>query len=84
MLSLQDMNANELQTLKNKYDIIGNDPALNRAFSLVVIWRVSLDSQFLSDILGDSVLVDEEVHGVGSDEGLGHIPDTLVFASLTP
>lgn len=36
MLSLQDMNANELQTLKNKYDIIGNDPALNRALEIAV------------------------------------------------
>lgn len=36
MLSLQDMNANELQTLKNKYDIIGNDTALNRALEIAV------------------------------------------------
>lgn len=36
MLSLRDMNANELQTLKNKYDIIGNDPALNRALEIAV------------------------------------------------
>lgn len=31
-----DMNANELQSLKNKYDIVGNDPALNRALEIAV------------------------------------------------
>ncbi len=30
------MNANELQSLKNKYDIIGSDPALNRALEIAV------------------------------------------------
>lgn len=30
------MNNQELQTLKNKYDIIGNDPALNRALEIAV------------------------------------------------
>ena len=30
------MNANELQSLKNKYDIVGNDPALNRALEIAV------------------------------------------------
>ena len=30
------MTNQELQTLKNKYDIIGNDPALNRAFEIAV------------------------------------------------
>lgn len=30
------MNANELQLLKNKYDIVGNDPALNRALEIAV------------------------------------------------
>ena len=33
---LKDMNANELQSLKNKYDIVGNDPALNRALEIAV------------------------------------------------
>ena len=28
------MDAQELQKLKNKYDIIGNDPALNRALEM--------------------------------------------------
>ena len=32
----QKMNANELQSLKNKYDIVGNDPALNRALEIAV------------------------------------------------
>ncbi len=32
----KDMNANELQSLKNKYDIVGNDPALNRALEIAV------------------------------------------------
>lgn len=30
------MNANELQSLKNKYDIVGNNPALNRALEIAV------------------------------------------------
>lgn len=30
------MNVQELQSLKNKYDIIGNDPALNRALEIAV------------------------------------------------
>lgn len=30
------MNANELQSLKNKYDIVGNDPTLNRALEIAV------------------------------------------------
>ena len=30
------MTAQELQSLKNKYDIIGNDPALNRALEIAV------------------------------------------------
>ena len=30
------MDAQELQTLKNRYDIIGNDPALNRALETAV------------------------------------------------
>ncbi len=30
------MNSQELQSLKNKYDIIGNDPALNRALEIAV------------------------------------------------
>ncbi|MGN0191462.1 MAG: sigma-54 interaction domain-containing protein [Candidatus Cryptobacteroides sp.] len=30
------MNGNELQSLKNKYDIVGNDPALNRALEIAV------------------------------------------------
>ena len=30
------MTNQELQTLKNKYDIIGNDPALNRALEVAV------------------------------------------------
>lgn len=30
------MTSQELQTLKNKYDIIGNDPALNRALEIAV------------------------------------------------
>ena len=30
------MTNQELQTLKNKFDIIGNDPALNRAFEIAV------------------------------------------------
>ena len=30
------MNANELQSLKNKYDIVGNEPALNRALEIAV------------------------------------------------
>ena len=31
-----DMTTQELQTLKNKFDIIGNDPALNRALEIAV------------------------------------------------
>ena len=31
-----EMDAQELQTLKNRYDIIGNDPALNRALETAV------------------------------------------------
>ncbi len=31
-----DMTTQELQSLKNKYDIIGNDPALNRALEIAV------------------------------------------------
>ena len=30
------MTPNELQSLKNKYDIVGNDPALNRALEIAV------------------------------------------------
>ena len=30
------MTNQELQTLKNKYDIIGNDPALNRALEIAM------------------------------------------------
>ena len=30
------MTNNELQILKNKFDIIGNDPALNRALEIAV------------------------------------------------
>ena len=30
------MTNQELQTIKNKFDIIGNDPALNRALEIAV------------------------------------------------
>ena len=30
------MDTQDLQKLKNKYDIIGNDPALNRALEMAV------------------------------------------------
>ena len=43
-----------------------------------------LKSQLLANLSGNGFLVDEEIHRVGGDEGLGHIPDTLVVASLTP
>ena len=52
--------------------------------SCIICGGDCLQSQFLADILGDGVLVDEEVHGVGSDEGLGHVPDAFVVATLTP
>ncbi len=35
-LTLQNMTTQELQALKNKFDIIGNDPALNRALDIAV------------------------------------------------
>ena len=35
-VTLCDMTTQELQTLKNKFDIIGNDPALNRALEIAV------------------------------------------------
>ena len=38
----------------------------------------------LEDILGDGVFVHRIIHGVGGDEVLGHVPDTFVFASLSP
>ncbi len=52
----------------------------------VFVWGVMLllQSELFADILGDSILVDEEVHGVGSNEGLGHVPDAFVVATLTP
>ena len=47
-------------------------------------WFLVLNSQFLADGSGDSVLVDEEVHRVGSDKVLGHIPGTFIVAGLAP
>ncbi len=35
-ITLRAMTAQELQSLKNKFDIIGNDPALNRALEIAV------------------------------------------------
>ena len=47
------------------------------------IFKISLDSQFLADILGDGILVDHEVHGVVGHESLGHVPCAFVVAILT-
>ena len=42
------------------------------------------DSQLLADILGNGILVDEEVHGVVGNESFGHVPCAFVVAVLTP
>ena len=42
------------------------------------------DSQLLADILGNGILVDEEVHGVVGNESFGHVPRAFVVAVLTP
>lgn len=51
--------------------------------SVYVLWRCS-DAALLAYILGHGVLVDHEIHGICNDEILGHIPDTLVVAGLSP
>ena len=57
----------------------------NRFFRFFINYSVcDLDAELLANVLGNGVLVDEEVHRVGSDEGLGHIPDAFVVAGLTP
>ena len=43
-----------------------------------------VDSELLLQILGDSVLVDHDVHGFAGDEILGHIPNALILAALAP
>ena len=43
-----------------------------------------VDSELLLQILGDSVLVDHDVHGLAGDEILGHIPNALILAALAP
>ena len=54
-------------------------------YNLLAYHELSLlDTHLLADILRNSVLVYHVVHGVGCDEALGHIPNTLVVASLTP
>ena len=47
-------------------------------------YPVDLDTEFLSDILRNGVLVNHEVHNLVSAESLCHIPDSLVVAILTP
>jgi len=42
------------------------------------------DAKFLADILGNGVLVDEEVHRLSGNEGLGHVPGALVVAVFAP
>lgn len=51
--------------------------------SVYVLWRCS-DAALLADILGHGVLVDHEIHGICNDEILGHIPDSLIVAGLSP
>ena len=45
---------------------------------------VILDSALLADILWYGVLVDEEVHRLGNDEVLRHVPCALVCTCLAP
>ena len=45
---------------------------------------MSLNSEFFANFCGDSVLIDKEIHRVGSDESLGHIPGALIITALAP
>ena len=50
---------------------------------LITVYSI-LDTEFLSDILWYGVFVYHEVHGVVSDEGFGHVPNTLIVAGFAP
>ena len=43
-----------------------------------------LNSEFFAYFCWNSVLVDEEVHRVGCNEGLGHVPGAFIVACITP
>ena len=57
---------------------------VNRCLNCLLGLHAVSDSQFLADVLGNGVLVDEEVHGLGSHESLGHIPGAFVVAIFAP
>lgn len=42
------------------------------------------DSQFLADVLGDGVLVDDDVHRLVGYVGLGYVPESLVGSVVAP
>ena len=72
------MTNQELQSLKNKYDIIGNDPALNRALEIAVAVAPT-DIAVL--VTGESGVGKENIpkiiHQYGSrrrEEAAGHCP----------
>ena len=43
-----------------------------------------LDAEFLLDVLGKGVLVDEDVHGLVADEGLAGVEHAVEFAIVAP
>lgn len=58
---------------------------LFRLYDSVSKETVSLsDAEFLTDILRDGILVDEEVHGLAGNESLGHVPGAFVVAIFAP
>ena len=70
-------------TLVEKYELdfssatIRNDMAILEELGLLQV-------QLLLDVLGQSVLVYHDVHGLVADESFRSIPDTFILASLAP
>lgn len=49
------------------------------------VWEIyGLDSQFSPDLFRDSVLVNDDIHGLESDECLRRVPSTFIFTIRTP
>lgn len=44
----------------------------------VLVKRHLLDAELLGDVLREGLLVHDEVQGLGLDEVLGHVPDTVM------
>lgn len=50
----------------------------------IMISAVGLDAKFGADVCRNGILVDDYVHGLVSSIGLAHIPESLVWAMVSP